>query len=43
MSAPVLIPPLGEPRPQPELAVTEQTLPNGLRLVVVPRPGVPLV
>lgn len=43
MSAPVLVPPLGEPRPQPELAVTEQTLPNGLRLVVVPRPGVPLV
>ena len=43
MTAPVLIPPLGEPRPQPELAVTEQTLPNGLRLVVVPRPGVPLV
>ncbi|RBY74331.1 insulinase family protein [Geodermatophilus sp. TF02-6] len=38
-----LVPPLGEPRPQPELAVTEQTLPNGLRLVVVPRPGVPLV
>jgi zinc protease len=43
VSAPVLIPPLGEPRPQPELAVTEETLPNGLRLVVVPRPGVPLV
>ncbi|MDP9429408.1 MAG: insulinase family protein [Actinomycetota bacterium] len=43
MSAPALIPPLGEPRPQPELAVTEQTLPNGLRLVIVPRPGVPLV
>jgi zinc protease len=38
-----LVPPLGEPRPQPELAVTETTLPNGLRLVVVPRPGVPLV
>ena len=40
MSAPVLdldlVPPLGEPRPQPELAVTEQTLPNGLRVVVVP-------
>ncbi|WP_029432688.1 pitrilysin family protein [Blastococcus sp. URHD0036] len=47
MSAPVLdldlVPPLGEPRPQPDLAVTEQTLPNGLRVVVVPRPGVPLV
>jgi zinc protease len=43
VTAPVLIPPLGEPRPQPELAVTEETLPNGLRLVVVPRPGVPLV
>ncbi|MBB3086052.1 M16 family metallopeptidase [Geodermatophilus sabuli] len=38
-----LVPPLGEPRPQPELAVTETTLPSGLRLVVVPRPGVPLV
>ncbi|SFL67565.1 M16 family metallopeptidase [Geodermatophilus ruber] len=38
-----LVPPLGEPRPQPELAVTESTLPSGLRLVVVPRPGVPLV
>ncbi|MGY1821169.1 M16 family metallopeptidase [Geodermatophilus sp. SYSU D00079] len=38
-----LVPPLGEPRPQPELSVTETTLPNGLRLVVVPRPGVPLV
>jgi predicted Zn-dependent peptidase len=47
MSAPALdlslIPPLGEPRSQPELAVAESTLPNGLRLVVVPRPGVPLV
>jgi zinc protease len=43
VNAPVLVPPLGEPRPQPELAVTEETLPNGLRLVVVPRPGVPLV
>jgi zinc protease len=38
-----LVPPLGEPRPQPELPVTEATLPTGLRLVVVPRPGVPLV
>ncbi|MGK5113155.1 MULTISPECIES: M16 family metallopeptidase [unclassified Geodermatophilus] len=43
MTAPDLIPPLGEPRPQPELAVTEAALPSGLRLVVVPRPGVPLV
>ncbi|RFU21821.1 M16 family metallopeptidase [Geodermatophilus marinus] len=43
MTAPDLLPPLGEPRPQPELAVTEETLPSGLRLVVVPRPGVPLV
>ncbi|MGZ4507725.1 MAG: M16 family metallopeptidase, partial [Blastococcus sp.] len=47
MSAPVLdlslIPPLGEPRPQPTPEVTETTLPNGLRVVVVPRPGVPLV
>ena len=38
-----LIPPLGEPRPQPPPAVAETTLPNGLRVVVVPRPGVPLV
>jgi len=47
MSAPVLdlslIPPLGEPRPSPVPEVHETTLPNGLRLVVVPRPGVPLV
>jgi zinc protease len=38
-----LIPPLGEPRPQPAPAAEESTLPNGLRLVVVPRPGVPLI
>lgn len=38
-----LIPPLGEPRPQPVPAATETTLPTGLRVVVVPRPGVPLV
>jgi predicted Zn-dependent peptidase len=47
MSAPTLdlslIPPLGEPRPQPVPEVAETTLPNGLRLVVVPRPGVPLI
>ncbi|GAB3359830.1 M16 family metallopeptidase [Modestobacter lapidis] len=47
MSAPAvpspLIPPLGKPRPQPVPEVHETTLPNGLRLVVVPRPGVPLV
>jgi predicted Zn-dependent peptidase len=47
MSAPVLdlstVPPLGEPRPQPVPEVHETTLPNGLRLVVVPRAGVPLV
>ena len=43
MSTPTLVPPLGEPRPQPVPDVTETTLPNGLRLVVVPRPGVPLV
>jgi predicted Zn-dependent peptidase len=47
MSAPrldsSLIPPLGEPRPQPVPDVTETTLPNGLRVVVVPRPGVPLI
>ena len=38
-----LVPALGEPRPQPVPDVTETTLPSGLRLVVVPRPGVPLV
>ncbi|RBY91827.1 insulinase family protein [Blastococcus sp. TBT05-19] len=38
-----LIPPLGEPRPQPVPVAEETTLPNGLRLVVVPRPGVPLI
>jgi zinc protease len=38
-----LIPPLGEPRPQPVPEAHESTLPNGLRLVVVPRPGVPLI
>jgi zinc protease len=38
-----LVPPLGEPRPQPSPAVEETTLDNGLRVVVVPRPGVPLV
>ncbi|MCZ2838684.1 M16 family metallopeptidase [Modestobacter sp. VKM Ac-2985] len=47
MSAPVLdlslIPPLGEPRPVVAPEVHQTTLPNGLRLVVVPRPGVPLV
>ena len=47
MSAPVLdlslVPPLAEPRPAPAPEVHETTLPNGLRLVVVPRPGVPLV
>jgi zinc protease len=47
MSAPVLdlslVPPLGEPRPTQVPDVHETTLPNGLRLVVVPRSGVPLV
>jgi predicted Zn-dependent peptidase len=43
VSSPALLPPLGEPRPQPAPDVTETTLPNGLRVVVVPRPGVPLV
>jgi zinc protease len=47
MSAPVLdlslVPPLGEPRPAQAPEVHESTLPTGLRLVVVPRPGVPLV
>lgn len=38
-----LIPPLGDPRPQPVPAAAETTLDNGLRLVVVPRPGVPLI
>jgi predicted Zn-dependent peptidase len=38
-----LIPPLGEPRPQPVPQVAETTLPSGLHVVVVPRPGVPLV
>lgn len=38
-----LIPPLGEPRPQPVPVAAESTLPNGLRVVVVPRPGVPLI
>jgi zinc protease len=41
--SPPLIPPLGEPRPQPVPDVTETTLPNGLKVVVVPRPGVPLI
>jgi predicted Zn-dependent peptidase len=40
---PSLIPPLGEPRPQPVPEVAETTLPTGLHVVVVPRPGVPLV
>jgi len=38
-----LVPPLGEPRPQPVPVAEESTLPNGLRVVVVPRPGVPLI
>jgi zinc protease len=38
-----LVPPLGEPKPQPVPAAEESTLPNGLRVVVVPRPGVPLI
>jgi zinc protease len=38
-----LIPPLGEPRPQPVPEAHETTLPSGLRLVTVPRPGVPLI
>ncbi|SDO17554.1 Predicted Zn-dependent peptidase [Klenkia soli] len=47
MSAPVLdlslVPPLGEPRPQPVPEVHLTTLDNGLQLAVVPRAGVPLV
>jgi zinc protease len=38
-----LVPPLGEPRPHPVPEVAETTLPSGLRVVVVPRSGVPLV
>jgi predicted Zn-dependent peptidase len=38
-----LIPALGEPRPQPVPTAVESTLASGLRLVVVPRPGVPLI
>jgi zinc protease len=38
-----LVPPLGVPRPQPVPVAQESTLPGGLRLVVVPRPGVPLI
>ena len=38
-----LIPPLGEPRPQAAPEVSETTLPDGLRVIVVPRSGVPLV
>ena len=38
-----LVPPLGEPRPQPVPVAQETTLPTGLRLVVGPRPGVPLI
>jgi zinc protease len=42
-AATTVVPPLGEPRPQPVPDVTETTLPNGLRVLVVPRPGVPLI
>lgn len=38
-----LIPPLGEARAHPVPAAHETTLPSGLHVVVVPRPGVPLV
>ena len=38
-----LVPPLGEPRPQPAPVAQETTLSSGLRVVVVPRPGVPLI
>ena len=38
-----LVPPLGEPRVQPAPVAHETTLPNGLHVVVVPRPGVPLI
>ncbi|MGZ4547909.1 MAG: M16 family metallopeptidase [Blastococcus sp.] len=38
-----LVPPLGEPRTHPVPPAHETTLPNGLQVVVVPRPGVPLI
>lgn len=38
-----LIPPLGEARAHPVPPAHETALPSGLHLVVVPRPGVPLV
>ena len=38
-----LIPPLGEARAHPVPAAHETTLSTGLHVVVVPRPGVPLV
>jgi zinc protease len=38
-----LVPPLGDPRPQPVPQAHESTLANGLRVVVVPREGVPLI
>ena len=40
---PTVVPPLGEPKPAVVPQVHETTLPNGLRLVVVPRAGVPLI
>jgi zinc protease len=47
MSAPVLdlslVPPLGDPRPQPVPEVHLTTLDTGLQVAVVPRAGVPLV
>ena len=38
-----LVPPLGEPRVSEPPVAHEVTLPSGLHVVVVPRPGVPLV
>ena len=36
-------PPVAEPRPLTVAAPAEQALPNGLRVIVAPRRGVPLV
>lgn len=43
MSPPANLPPLGPERPLPVPAVHATTLPSGLEVQVVPRPGVPLV
>ena len=43
MSPPANLPPLGPERAVPTPHVDAATLPNGLAVQVVPRPGVPLV